>query len=121
LQDELSEIMINTDDRRSVEYKAPILSQQVSVGNETFIEGDELEMLLTTLAKNIPASEDPYLSNLPEAELKYIEVGLLYFRYQHLVSTMNQTEAEVLLKQINQIAPNFLKKPESTKTQESKQ
>ncbi|MCF6359634.1 MAG: fused MFS/spermidine synthase, partial [Cyclobacteriaceae bacterium] len=111
IKNRLSSIELNTDDRRTVEFKAPILSHQASVGGETFIVGNELESLLSSLAKRLPVNQDPYLINLPTNELKYVEVGLLYFRYQKLIVDKKIQEADSVLKQINVIAPSFLNKP----------
>jgi len=113
LQNRLSGIMLNTDDRRSVEFKAPILSQKVNTGSKTYIVGKELETLLTTLATALPAEQDPYLSDLPPSEIRYVEVGLQYFRYLQLITEGKESEANSVLEQIHLLAPDFLEKPEN--------
>ncbi len=114
IKDKLSEIGINNDNLRTVEFRSPILSQQANAGNETYIVKQELEKLFTTLATNLPANKDPYLSNLPSYEIKYAEVGLLYFQYLQLFSNGKRVEANKILKQIQLIAPNFSIKEKST-------
>jgi spermidine synthase len=109
IKDRLAGAKINTDDRRAVEFESPILSQQVSTGNGNFISGKELEKLITDLAMALPAREDPYLAKLPDHEVRYVEVGLLYFRHQQLVTAGKQKEAEEILTKIRLIAPDFLK------------
>ena len=108
LQNRLSGITLNTDDRRNVEFKAPILSQQANAGSETYIVGKELENLLMTLAINLPADRDPYLSNLPPSEIRYVEVGLQYYRYLQLIAAGKENEADSVLEQIRVLAPDFL-------------
>jgi spermidine synthase len=109
LQDRLSGIMLNTDDKRTVEFKAPILSQQANAGVETYIVGRELEKLLMTLATNLPADQDPYLADLPASEIRYVEVGLQYYRYLQLTEAGTKREADNLLGRIRALAPDFLK------------
>jgi spermidine synthase len=108
VENRLSGIMLNTDDRRNVEFQAPILSQQANAGHETYIVGKELENLLTTLATNLPADQDVYLSNLPSSEIRYIEVGLQYYRYLQLIAAGKQREADKVFEQIRALAPDFL-------------
>jgi spermidine synthase len=110
LQNRLSGIMPNTDDRRTVEFKAPVLSQQANAGRETYIVGKALENLLKTLAANLPAGRDPYLSNLPPGEIRYVEVGLQYYRYLQLTAAGEKSEADTVLEQIRVLAPDFLNK-----------
>jgi spermidine synthase len=112
IKDRLASVTINTDDRRTVEFESPILSQQVSSGRETFISGKELENLITALANGLPAEKDPYLANLPAHEVRYVQVGLLYFGYQQLILAGDNKNADILLGQIRLIAPDFLKQPE---------
>jgi len=109
IKNSLSGVVLNTDNRRSVEFKAPILSYKASVGQETFMVGKELEKLINTLYTNLPPSQDPYLSNLPPNEIKYVEVGLLFFQYQGLISEGKKQEASLIREKINILAPEFLK------------
>tara|TARA_R110001583_G_scaffold34424_1_gene115654 strand:+ start:5882 stop:8455 length:2574 start_codon:yes stop_codon:yes gene_type:complete len=109
LKDSQSNVVINNDDFRTVEFKAPILSQQANAGRETYIVENELNNLLTTLATVLPADKDPYLSKLPPSEIKYVKVGLLYFKYLQLTNSGKENEASAILEQIHQLAPNFLK------------
>jgi spermidine synthase len=114
LKNRWSGIILNTDDRRNVEFKAPILSQQANAGRETYIVGKELENLLTTLATNLPADQDPYLSDLPSSEIRYVEVGLQYYRYLQLIAAGKQSKANTVLEQIRVLAPDFLKESKSS-------
>jgi len=108
LQNSYSGITLNTDDRRSVEFNAPILSQQVNAGTKSYIVGKELEILLNTLATALPANQDPYLSDLPASEILFVEVGLKYFHYQQLIAAGKEGEANRVLEQIRLLAPDFL-------------
>lgn len=63
---------------------------------------------MKTLTTNLPANKDPYLSELPPNEIKYVEIGFLYFQYLQLISNNSRSEADKILEQIHIIAPNFL-------------
>lgn len=108
LQKYLSESELNNDDRRVVEFEAPILSQQANAGLNTYMVGDEMERLFTTLATNLPVHLDPYLSDLPEKEKKYVEVGHLYFRYLQLLAAGKNTDATLIFEKIRTLSPTFL-------------
>ncbi len=108
LKDRLSGVALNTDDRRTVELRAPILSQQAQAGRETFIVGETLEQLLTAFATNLPADQDPYLFELPPSEIRYVEAGLLYHRYLQLIAGGKGSEAERVLERLRASAPGFL-------------
>jgi spermidine synthase len=110
IQNRLINVEINNDNSRSIEFKAPILSQQANAGQDTYIVKDELFNLFKILNTNLPADKDPYLTELPVNEIKYIEVGLKYFRYLQLIKEGKENDANILLKQINLLAPNFLNK-----------
>jgi len=112
LKEQLKDIAINNDDLRTVEFKAPILTQQANAGQQTYVVKEALENLLNTLQKNMPPEMDPYLVDLPKNEMKYVKVGLLYYRYLMLLTDRKEEEAKKVLKEINIIAPNFIKKPE---------
>tara|TARA_R110002049_G_scaffold135233_7_gene294784 strand:- start:4 stop:2538 length:2535 start_codon:yes stop_codon:yes gene_type:complete len=107
IKNRLVKTEINNDNFRAIEFKAPVLSQQANTGSKTYIVKDELTNLFKTLATNLPANKDPYLSELPSNEIKYVEVGLLYFQYLQLISDGKRVEANKILKQIQLIAPNF--------------
>ncbi len=108
LKEQLTGIELNTDDKRSIEFTAPVLSQKANAGSATFIAGKELEQLLTTLADKIPANQDPYLSGLPANERQYVEVGLQYYRYLLLETAGERIKADSVRKLIQNLAPNFL-------------
>ena len=110
LKDRLATVKLNTDDQRTIEYQAPVLAQEVSAGKNTFVVGQELTRLFTTLATNLPPAQDPYLAGLPPEELRYVDVGLLYFRYLQLNEAGNKGGADSLLVKINNLAPDFLGK-----------
>jgi spermidine synthase len=118
LKNQLANISINNDDRRTVEFKAPVLTQQANSGQQTYIVKDALENLLTTLATNLPPETDPYLSELPPEEIKYVKVGLLYYRYLMLLAEDKNNEAQNILDQIHLVAPNFLKEPVESSSDE---
>jgi spermidine synthase len=109
LKNRLTNVLINNDDFRTVEFNAPILSQQANAGKETYIVKQELLNLLTLLNSNIPVDKDPYLSNLPTNEIKYVNVGLLYYKYLMLIESGKENEAKSIFEQINLLVPNFLK------------
>ena len=110
VRNRLSVIRPNTDDKRSVEFEAPILSQQANAGRAKYITGTELENFLKELADNLPPEEDPYLSDLPPDEIRYIKVGSLYQGYIRLMNAGKDKEAKMILERIQLLAPDFLKK-----------
>ena len=114
LQNRLKNVEINNDNYRLIEFKAPILSQQANAGQDTYIVKEELFNLLKMLNTNLPANKDQYLTELPANEIKYIEVGLKYFRYLQLINEGKENDAKILLKEINFLAPNFLNKNQET-------
>ncbi|HDZ07439.1 fused MFS/spermidine synthase [Maribacter sp.] len=109
IRNRLSGVELNTDDRRSVEFRAPILSQQANSGRASYITGKELDTLLTALRSNLPAEEDPYLSNLPMDEIRFVKVGSLYHRYIQYVSAGKEDKAKKIREQIQLLASDFLK------------
>jgi len=111
LKNQLANVSINNDDRRTVEFKTPILTQQANAGQETYIVNSALDDLLSTLAINLPAEQDPYLSELPPNEIRYVKVGLLFYQYQMLIANDKDEEAKNIFEQINLLVPNFLKTP----------
>jgi len=104
----LTNIEVNNDNFRPIEFKAPILSQQANAGKDTYVVREELYSLLNMLNINLPANKDQYLSEIPINEIKYVEVGLLYFRYLQLKNSGKEIDANKTLEKINLIAPNFL-------------
>ena len=103
----LADVPINTDDRRTIEFIAPIKTQQVESGAASFMVGKELTALLHTLQKKMPPSEDPYLQNLPPEEIRYVRAGMLYAEYLQLSRSGRQSEANKLLNQIRTLTPDF--------------
>jgi spermidine synthase len=116
IEQQLSETELNTDDRRTIEFEAPILSQRANAGDGTYMAGMELEKLLMSLSKNLPPEEDPYLSNLPQSEIRYATVGLLYYRYLNFKAAGQTNKADSLKTKINQLAPGFLNDSTQTPT-----
>jgi len=110
IRNNLSNVGVNNDNFRSIEFKAPILSQQANSGKNSYIIEEKLFDFFKMLNKNLPATKDPYLFELPPNELKYVEVGFLYFRYLQLKDHGNERDANKILDQINFLAPNFLKR-----------
>jgi spermidine synthase len=110
IKNNLNNVGVNNDNYRSIEFKAPILSQQANSGKNSYIIEEKLFDLFKMLNKNLPATKDPYLSELPSNELKYVEVGFLYFRYLQLKDNGNENDANKILNQIHSLAPNFLRK-----------
>lgn len=108
IEQRLSETALNTDDKRTIEFQAPILSQQANAGSGTYMVGKELEKLLTSLSKSLPPEKDPYLAGLSSNEKRYVTVGLLYYRYLHFKAAGKMSKADSLREQINIIAPGFL-------------
>ena len=108
IKNRLINVEINNDNFRSVEFKAPILSQQANAGEDTYIVSDELYNFIKRLNTNLPANKDPYLSEMPINEIKYVKVGLLYFRYLQLIKERKESDAKTVLDQINLLAPTFI-------------
>jgi spermidine synthase len=108
IKDSLSGIPINTDDKRTIEFNAPVLSQKANSGKASYIVGKEFEKLITALARGLPPQEDPYLSLLPENEIKYVEVGLQYYKYLQLKTENKNNEADSVRTEIQTLAPGFL-------------
>jgi spermidine synthase len=98
---------INTDDRRIVELRAPVLAQKAGAGQESFLVGQGLEDLLTSIGAVSRQNGDPYLSALPEGEARYAEAGQLYFEYLRRVSAQRDDDATALLDSIEVVAPRF--------------
>lgn len=117
LSDQLKGVGINNDNLRTVEFKAPILTQQANAGEQTYVVKGALENLLISLQKNIPPDQDTYLADLPESEINYVKVGLLYYRYLMLMTDKKEVEANKILDQINILAPDFIKKPNNSTKQ----
>ncbi len=109
IKGQLKNAGINNDDLRTVEFKAPILTQQANAGKQTYVVKEALEKLLNTLQLNMPPEEDPYLIELPQSEIKYVQVGLLYYRYLMLLTEKKEEKAKKVLEQIEIIAPDFIK------------
>ena len=110
IRSRLSGVEINTDDKRSIEFKAPILSQQANAGHANYVKGKELNNLLTSLRHNLPTDDDPYLAKLPKDEIRFVKVGALYHRYLYYVDTGNDLEASRIRQEIQSVAPEFLSK-----------
>ena len=108
IKDSLSGIPINTDDKRTIEFNAPVLSQKANSGKASYIVGKEFEKLITALTRGLPPQEDPYLSLLPENEIKYVEVGLQYYKYLQLKAENKNNEADSVRTEIQTLAPGFL-------------
>ncbi len=109
LKNNLDNYILNTDDKRVVEFKAPKFSQQANALQGKYLVGEELEKLTEMITSELPPKSDPYLSELPPDEKKYIKVGMLYSRYIELFSKGKKNEAKLVEQQIKKIAPNFLK------------
>lgn len=105
----LSHVELNTDDRRAIEFKAPILSQQANAGRANYIVGKELANLFVEISDNF-SRNDPYLSGLPIDEIKFVEVGALYFRYLQYIDQRKDVMAKKTYDKIQTLAPGFLKK-----------
>ncbi len=104
----LAGMPLNTDDKRTVEFMAPVQSQKANAGLGGFIVGKELEKLLEVLVTAVPANKDPYLADLPSRERRYVEVGYLYYRYLQLKAAGDAgEEMEKLKAKIAELAPNF--------------
>ncbi len=114
LQNTIQSAPINTDDRRTIEFHAPVQAQQANAGQTSYIMGRTLENLLLQLFNGLPPENDPYLSGLPEQELRYVEVGLLYYRYLQARAAGQPEKAERIRERIRKIAPDFLKQPAAT-------
>lgn len=108
LQNYLSGVELNTDNNRTIEFTAPIQTQQANAGSETYLVGKELDRLLTVLAENLPAEQDPYLSDLPASEIRYVKAGRQYYRYLQLSASGKTNKADSVLSKIQELAPAFL-------------
>ena len=109
VMDRVAAAPLNTDDRRTIEFLAPVVSQKANAGQASFFIGRELEKLLLTLYRNLPPDRDPYLSDLPQAERRYVEVGLLYYRYLYARAAGDTLRAGKLMERLQNLAPGFLK------------
>lgn len=109
LENNLRKINLNTDDKRLIEFRTPILSQQSQANQGKYLIGRELEKLTYKLTSSIPADKDPYLSELPKSEVKYVKVGFLYSRYLELLSGGQKNKAIEVRKKIEELDPSFLK------------
>lgn len=107
IKDEIQPIRINNDDKRTIEFLSPVASQQANAGRKSYLIKEEQTKLFEKLS-SIAASKDPYLSNLPLEELKYVEVGRLYFEYLRLIDS-DLDKAESKLKEIQILDKDFIK------------
>jgi spermidine synthase len=108
LEGQLEGVELNTDDRRTVEFNSPKSSQRANSGRGTYIVGEEFGRLLSELSAGLPAELDPYLSELPATEIRYVEVGRLYYRHLLMKAEGRDSEADSLLYRIQSLAPEFL-------------
>lgn len=76
----LKRAAINTDDKRTIELKAPLAFEQVGVEKTAFLTGPKQASPYDDF-KRLSLDKDPYLLNIPTQELQYIEVGELYADY----------------------------------------
>lgn len=97
---------INTDDKRTIEFMAPIATQQANAGKASFMTGPMQADFYSDLRK-LTLNKDPYLGHIPPEELIYIEVGHLYFNYL-AVKNKDAEKAAALMLEIRTLAPDFL-------------
>lgn len=97
---------INTDDKRRIEFMAPIATQQANAGKASFLTGPTQTRLYDDLRK-LPLYKDPYLENIPSEELTYAEVGHLYFKYL-AVKNKDAEKADSILFEIRTLVPDFM-------------
>lgn len=99
--------VINTDDRRVVEFELPVRSQEANATGSGFMSGARLVRFLRTLHEAQPPDRDPYLARLPERERRYVHAGYLYFRYLRLARAGEFERADEILAKIEAITPEF--------------
>ncbi|MEP2774017.1 MAG: fused MFS/spermidine synthase [Fulvivirga sp.] len=100
-------IEINTDDKRTIELKAPVLSYKATNGSTSYVTNETLEKYLSIIQKNLPPYKDSYVANLPESEKVYIPVGYLYFKYLNAINKNDTINAQKFSDQIESIVPGF--------------
>jgi spermidine synthase len=105
--DRFSGHTLNTDDRRVVELRAPVLAQRANAGHDSFVVGENLARLFRSIRNAVPSTADPYLSAMPDSEIRYAEAGLLYFEYLRLARRGLDAEALEVLDRIAATAPAF--------------
>ncbi len=108
LKDVLDTSPINTDDQRLIEFSAPISAQLANAGNQSFIVGNALDELLSTIYTNMPPHTDPVLSQLDQDEQKYVTIGLLYYKYLMYNASNQLQSARIMKDSIERLAPQFL-------------
>jgi len=106
IRQNLNEAPINNDNQRTIEFLAPIRTQQANAGETSFLIGAEQEKLFEELRK-LQLAKDSYLRNLPKSELDFVTVGQLYFKYLQFKST-EPKKADKILKEIRTLAPDFI-------------
>jgi spermidine synthase len=65
----------NTDQRPYVEHTAPRTHREARVGAADLVVGAHRERLYDDLATAVPPTEDPYLSELTDAQLEHVRAG----------------------------------------------
>lgn len=98
---------INTDDRRTLELRAPVASQEAGGGRDGFIVHDAAEELFSALRRAVPTDGDPYLAALPIREARYADAGLLYFRFLRYGNRQASPERAAVLARLREVAPAF--------------
>lgn len=106
IRSKIEKAPINTDDKRTIEFSAPITTQQARAGQASFLTGLTQVKLYNDLRK-LPIDKDPYLKNLPSKELVFVEVGHLYFNYM-MVKDKDIDKADSIINAIRTLAPDFL-------------
>ncbi len=102
-----SDIALNTDDRRVVEFGTPILSQEASAGRRPYVAGADLRRLINTIRAAVPAADDAYLSALPASEIRYADAGMLYFEVLGFREEGREAEAAAVMERLRSLVPAF--------------
>lgn len=85
---------LNTDRSPTIEFQAPVSQRAVWAGEDTFLIGSARERLYDQLFEDVPFRDDPYLSQLTDRQLGYVEAGRSYSRFRFLTSRGNHELAQ---------------------------
>jgi spermidine synthase len=84
---------LNTDDDPRIEYLAPRTHRAARTGTADFLVGEHRDELYDRLAAALPPGQDPYLAELDDRQLGYVEAGRLRVRAARLEDQGLQEEA----------------------------
>ena len=98
---------LNTDDHPIIEHRAPRTQREArgTGGSASLLVGAAREAMYDSVAAAAPADEDPFLAELDDIQLGYVEAGALRSRARWLTSSDREQEADQLLARARGLEP----------------